>query len=237
MDLAKVFRRFCENLHRRQELMTEDNVRYYWFASMLHEDADVEHYTMEYPYDSSVFEASQRRAKKELDFLYLNGDESYCMEIKFHRNPDPASTYAHTDAAGSLFNDILRLSLFVPGKSFATQKNVCTLPQNTRRLFLYVTDAEMDAYLAKGNGTAVNSGYREELRKFYACPKDAGFYAPKFEEVPATFSLVALDALNKEKHSLQALPKICLLHADSYCKMQSESFEDRQCHVRLYEIQ
>lgn len=236
MDLAKVFSNFCENLHLRKELMTEDNVRYYWFASMLREDAEVEHYTMEYPYNPSVFESTGRRAKKELDFLYLNGDESYCMEIKFHRNPDPASAYAHTDAAGSLFNDIIRLSLFTPGKSFAKQKNMCTLPRNTRRLFLYVTDAEMNAYLAKGD-TAVNAGYREELRRFYVRSEDAGFYTPKFEEVPATFSLIALEALSKEEHSLQTLPKIRLLHANSYGEMESESFKGRQCHVRLYEIQ
>lgn len=226
---------FCRALYDRKELMTEDNVRYYWFASMLKEDPELEHYTMEYPYNSSVFETSQRRAKKELDFLYLNGDESYCMEIKFHRNPDPASTYAHTDAAGSLFNDIIRLSLFTPGKSFATQKNICTLPHSTRRLFLYVTDAEMNAYLAKGSGSAINSEFRVELQKFYAGFDDAAF-SPKFEEVPATFSQIALEALNKEIYSLQVLPKVRLLHTDSYCEMKSESFKGRQCHVRLYEI-
>ena len=235
--LDKVFASFCDNLHRRKELMTEDNVRYYWFASMLEQDKSVAHYTMEYPYNSSIFKNSQRTTKKELDFLYLNGDESYCMEIKFHRNPDPDSTYAHTDAAGSLFNDLLRLSLFEPGVAFEKQKTVCELPASTRRLFLYVTDGEMSDYLGRDNNSGANSEYRKALNEFYMMPVGPAYRKLNFNEVPDTFRKSALDAFGEKQHNLASFPNIRLLYKDTYSKMESISFKDGQCHVRLYEIE
>lgn len=217
--------------------MTEDNVRYYWFAAMLQEDADLAHYTMEYPYDKSLFQRSSRAAKKELDFLYLNGDDSYCMEIKFHRNPDPKSTYAHTDAAGSLFNDMLRVSIFKPGKSFSEQKYECKIPANAKRLFLYVTDNEMHEYLGNAKTWAYNAEYRKVLHRFYADTASKTFYVPTFNNVPDTFLNCALDGLDTDLYSLASMPRICLLYDDTWENMQSESFKKQQCHVRLYEVE
>lgn len=237
MNLDKVFDSFCENLQSRTELMTEDNVRYYWFASMLEQDNDLDHYTMEYPYDSSEFKKSSRVAKKELDFLYLNGEDSYCMEIKFHRNPDPRSTFAHTDAAGSLFNDIIRLSFFTPGKSFEQQRRTSSLPASTRRLFLYVTDAEMDDYLRAANNYSLNLEYRSVLREFYNMENGQQYKAFSFKKTPGTFSAEALWSLN-EKYNVESIPSIRLLYKNKEPKieMKSESFKNGQCHVRLYEV-
>lgn len=236
MNLEKIFRHFCDSLHDRKELMTEDNVRYYWFASMLKEDPELEHCTMEYPYEPSVFADIPRRTKKELDFLYLNEGESYCMEIKFHRNPDPNSTYAHTDAAGCLFSDIIRLSLFKPGKSYKLQQKECILPTQTRRFFLYVTDAEMHNYLGYSGQYNSNQDYRTVLKEFYAMPIDGQYRTLSYRQVPRTFEECALDALDRDKYNLYSIPPIRLMFADAFSSMQSESFKGHQCHVRLYEI-
>lgn len=118
MNLEKVFRDFCDSLQNRTCVTSEDTIRYYWFAAMLQNDADydLDNYSLEYPYllKKEIFSKDLKGniAKKELDFLYKNGEECYCIEIKFHRNPDPDSTYAHPDAAGSLFNDLIRLNCF-----------------------------------------------------------------------------------------------------------------------------
>ncbi|MBQ0136880.1 MAG: hypothetical protein KBS40_02595 [Bacteroidales bacterium] len=236
MNIDKVFKIFCDNLFQRKELMTEDNVRYYWFASMLREDPVLEHYTMEYPYNTKVFEQTKNQAKKELDFLYINGNESYCMEIKFHRNPDPKATFAHTDAAGSLFNDIIRLSLFEPGKAFSEQKHTCILPPETKRLFLYVTDEEMDKYLENETGFTLNQKYREKLKEFYI-PNGEAYQSFEFNDVPKTFKNSALDALDSNKYNLSSIPGIKLLKQGMYENIESESFKNKSCHIRLYEVE
>lgn len=50
MDISKVFKTFVGEIRKRTNIMTEDNIRYYWFASMLTQDKELNNYTLEYPY-------------------------------------------------------------------------------------------------------------------------------------------------------------------------------------------
>lgn len=257
MDIDKVFDTFCDKLKKRKELMTEDNVRYYWFVAMRDVEGntfDLNHYTMEFPYDTRAFSKSSL-GRKELDLLYDDGEECICMEIKFHRNPDEKSVYAHPDAAGSLFNDLIRLSIFRPGEAYNGARNTLDFQKRkVRRLFLYVTDAEMDAYLSwKKEG----NNYREELNLFYNHDADKEWFHPAFYEIDSvtkTFKVTALKSFakftkeednveevwNKQKYPIPNIKLLKKLDIPSTNNQQeqilSPSYRGKACHVRLYEV-
>ena len=181
--------------------------------------------------------------KKELDFLYKNGNECYCIEIKFHRNPDPNSTYAHPDAAGSLFNDIIRLSVFQPGKAYEkSSEEVMALPKATRRFLLYVTDDEMNQYFTDSSRSqkCYLDGYRQLLREFYQL-NEGGIWTPSFiEPIPDTFKSSVLYAMSGN-FRLSNIPKVKLVCSSDDLNVNSNSIkgqskENRHCYVRLYEI-
>ena len=223
MDLNQVFENFCNKLSQRKGKMTEDNVRYYWFAQMYDEDPELNHYMLEAPYI--------KLQDKELDLKYFNGKEQWAMEMKFHRYSEN-SDLPHTDAAGDLFNDILRLQ-YAPVEA--------EIP--TRRLFLYVTDNEMDAYLSKEDCKIwQNLTFRRELRRFYTmCENTTSVFRFKENEtnakdtIPSTFTKSALDSIDADKKEFST-PQICLLRSKKLSNMNRESFKDAECHIRLYEI-
>ena len=248
MNLEKVFRDFCDSLQKRTCVTSEDTIRYYWFAAMLENDADYDlnNYSLEYPYllkkDFFSKDLKGSIAKKELDFLYNNGEECYCIEIKFHRNPDPDSTYAHPDAAGSLFNDLIRLSVFQPGKAYErSSEELVVLPKATRRFLLYVTDDEMNQYFTDSNRSqkCYLDGYRQPLRQFYQLNK-GNVWTPSFREpIPNTFKTSALFAM-AEKFRLSDLPKVQLVCSDDLNvesnSIKKGSYDKRHCYIRLYEV-
>jgi hypothetical protein len=219
MNLEKVFRDFCDSLQKRTCVTSEDTIRYYWFAAMLQNDADYDlnNYSLEYPYllKEDIFSKDQKGniAKKELDFLYNNGEECYCIEIKFHRNPDPNSTYAHPDAAGSLFNDLIRLAVFQPGKAYErSNEKVVMLPKTTRRFLLYVTDDEMNQYFTDNSRSqqCYLDGYRQPLRDFYKL-KEGDIWIPSFKEpIPETFKKSTLFSM-ADNLTLSKIPNIRLV--------------------------
>ena len=253
MDVEKVFDRFCASLANRKGIMTEDNIRYYWFDAMRTvegENFKLNHYTMEYPYDSNVFDQSST-GKKELDLLYDNERECICMEIKFHRNPDTKSIYAHPDAAGSLFNDLIRLSKFKPSEIYKDDDYPLNWEKkNVRRFFLYVTDAEMDAYLNWDKTKHKQSSrYREEFDNYYNHAADKVWFLPAFygiENVTNTFKVTALKSFAQKEmieemwnEEPYPIPEIRLLNRWDTPKdgcVSSPSFKKTSCHVRLYEV-
>ena len=159
MQIESVFDTFCAELEKREGIITEDNIRYYCFASMLNEDDQLNHYTLEYPYSEQCGDLQN----EELDMLYQSDDETWCFEMKFHRNGESESTYAHTDAAGSLFNDLLRLQALKQNAKW----------KNARYFFLYVTDSEMYNYLTAGKECkgGLNKEYRAKLKEFIQLEK------------------------------------------------------------------
>lgn len=210
MNLNNVFDDFCESLKVRTEDMAEDTIRYYWYSSMAKQDGDLNKYILEEQYGVS----STIMHPCELDLHYKN-NESLLFEIKFHRKT--SSTFAHTDAAGSIFGDLLRL-LHHP-----------TNP--ARRLFLYVTDSEMDKYLSKGG-----NAYRNTLKEFYqlgiGVSKSLNFTTP-----PKTFLASAYKSFVLTKSYLTT-PTITikLISKWDYIPKSCSSFALNECHVRLYEV-
>lgn len=246
MNIEKVFSDFCNSLQGRTCVISEDTIRYYWFAAMMKNDKklDLNNYSLEYPYNLTKQIFERNKAKKELDFLYNNGEECYCIEIKFHRNPDSNSTYAHPDAAGNLFNDLIRLSVFQPGKVYEKSlEKVMILPQNTRRFLLYITDDEMNQYFIDSSKSqkCYLRGYRQPLSCFYQLRKN-DVWTPSFiDPTPETFTRNALSAM-AGKYKLSDIPKVKLVCSHDKLIVNSDSIKFsetdriRHCYARLYEI-
>lgn len=159
--ITKIFHSFAGFLSERKEILTEDNVRYYLFYSLVKGDEDsnnfdLNHFILERPYISEESPLRSNKiltkanSNKELDLFYDDKNENkFALEIKYHRKTK--STYAHTYEAGKIFNDLKRLSLI-------QNKEI-------KKFFVYVTDNEMHKYLSGKN--IKNNFFRSQLSKFY----------------------------------------------------------------------
>ena len=208
MNISNVFNQFCNALQNRTGIMTEDNIRYYWFASMLRQDKDLNHYSLEEPY--------QTLSGKEMDLYYQDNNDELYFEIKFHRN-NGKSDYHQTSAAGEIFDDLQRLKLIKTSK-----------PQ-THCYFLYVTDDIMHNYFISGRQQ--DKSFGKQLKNFYN-PQINDPINLNFKGAPKTF----LDSANKSlnNQNLMVFPNLQLiLSRDFTCG--STSFNG-DCHVRLYVI-
>lgn len=224
----------CE-LKNRSVHLTEDNVRYYLFACMLRQDSDLNNYMLELPYDS-IRESEEyylpiqidhafsvESSRKELDMCYDNGVECLCIEVKFHRKSDATeSATAKTENAGKVINDLRRLSVI-------SKRNECST--SVRRLFVYVTDADMHTYFTKGN-----DAYTAELRSFYeANIGQAGSVDFSNVEPPKTFINNAARNCPKSIGNPLFFEFIKLYGSDFFCFSPSLG-KNRACHVHLYEV-
>lgn len=208
MDIGKAFKQFCDDLQNRTGIMTEDNIRYYWFATMLRQDKDLNHYTLEEPY--------QTLSGKEMDLHYQDNNDELYFEIKFHRN-NGQSDYHHTFAAGEIFDDLQRL------------KSIKISRPQSHCYFLYVTDDIMHNYFISGRQQ--NKSFGKQLKNFYN-PQINDPINLNFKGAPKTF----LDSANKSlnNQNLIVFPNLQLiLSRDFTCG--SASFNG-DCHVRLYVI-
>ncbi|RKW46535.1 MAG: hypothetical protein D8B41_03175 [Porphyromonas sp.] len=215
MDISKVFKTFVGEIRKRTNIMTEDNIRYYWFASMLTQDKELNNYTLEYPYINEP-----ELIGKELDLLYKGPQAHLCFEMKFHRNSKDTA-YPQTDAAGAIFSDINRLPFFQTGDDSKAGQEII-------RYFLYVTDATMDSYLSQ---TKSLSEYREGLQKFYTANIGESFSIIYPEDTPITF----FKKLRRFNNTETSSPKITLVEKEDF-RCDSNSFKDNECHIRLYRI-
>ncbi len=230
MQIESIFKDFCDNLKERKGIMTEDNIRYYWFASMLKHDNSLNHYTLEYPYKKANCDKLQN---EELDMLYKSDDETWCFEMKFHRKGESESQLPYTIAAGSLINDLMRLQYLKRQNGESKKTNFV----NARYFFLYVTDCKMADYLGyKPNNGERNNPYRNELRAFFT----GTCHSLSF---PSSDDLRAFEG--SAKKSLGEVPKLSidslrlLYKNDMECQSPSffgEKDEPKPCYVRLYEI-
>ena len=199
--------------------MTEDNIRYYWFASMQQQDHNLNNYTLEYPYSQLNLGAAHILQKEELDLLYNNNStDFFCFEMKFHRNATQSSSSAKTSAAGDIFNDLQRLQQIAnPG---------------ARRFFLYVTDPIMYKYLSKRNGK--DRTYSNLLMNFCTL-NSGGFTTLNFTSAPNT-----PPTFKKQANGLPVIQTLRLLYKDDFsCNNSSfanNNNNNNNCHVRLYEV-
>ena len=119
MNLTKLYADFESELRNYQGYLTEDGVRYIFFACMLRQDRILSHYVLEHPYDllssnpcvsvnTIPLKTTNGSLTQELDLFYENQNECLCFEFKFHRRAT-GSTFPHTSAAGGILNDLQRL--------------------------------------------------------------------------------------------------------------------------------
>lgn len=152
MNLVVAFNDFCTQLSARTGFLSEDNIRFYWFTAMLNQDNDLNHYSLEEPYYPALV------GNKELDLMYEDKSEILAIEIKFHRY-SKKNAFPLPDSAGTLFNDVFRITSWTPSTS--TTKPI-------RYFVLYITDDRMHHYL-----NDKSNAYRVELEKFYNLPVGA----------------------------------------------------------------
>lgn len=215
MNIHQLFADFCGELVKRTNLLTEDNIRYYWFAKMLNQDNVLDHYCLEAPY-STWIPQNQSMQRKQLDMYYNDGNKDvHFVEMKFYRKVK-GSSLTMTEDAGKLINDMCRLN---------------TIPSSLgRRLFLFVTDDCMENYLCLNTRTS-NSGnlpFRHHLKEILTLPQGQSINVSfrGMQGIPATF-----DKRAKLQVNLSTKLKVKMLeHRD----IKTNSNLD--LHIRLYEI-
>lgn len=224
MDITKVYDVFVSQLMNRNGFISEDNVRLYWFASILNQDNNLNNYSLEEPYNPNV------PGGKEFDLMYDDGIERWCIEIKFHRNPYN-QIFAHPDSAGKMFDDMRRLTGWNGG-------DVNGKP--TRYFFLYVTDDEMHRYLS--NSSKRKGIYRRNLADFYGLAVGAQFkgtfeFAPN-GDTPSSFMKRAYYSAPFVLNRLDISNIFLLKRDDIHCpsKSMQKTQSNINCHIRLYEI-
>ena len=244
MDFSKLLVDLSSSLASRSGILTEDTVRYYLYHHMLFQDPDLNHYTLELPYDSirkglcpnvrlvenhglktttssNHNKKSEGKLNQELDMYYDNGLEQFCVEVKFHRHAGNGSDFAHTMAAGQLINDFRRLQLLRPAGE----------GQNFKRVMLYVTDNEMHNYLNIGSDPSL---YRGALSKLYneglfSCQIDCpvtflGYASKSFSETMSSFKIIS-KIIGKSEVACPECYSIC-----------TNKLAEKRLYIKLYEI-
>lgn len=250
IDLDKVLTDFTKVLQQTEGVLTEDNIRYYFFAKMYDHDNDLRHYTLELPYEMiksgngnlpiKLNDASSLKLSRpgdgpdqELDMFYYDGKECLCVEIKFHRSGTHKSDFPHTEATGEMFNDMKRLQLI------QSKKHV-----DVRKLFLYITDPEMDDYLQNASETQRNSQYRELIKTFYTLEQTDRFKSIDFTDVVTEQNLRTFTSASSKSFNSQSAPvlNVKLLYSDavkskSPSLKESKGREKMNCYVKMFEIE
>lgn len=252
MDITELIENFASALYSREGILTEDNIRYYLFACMLRQDPDLNHYTLELPYqtiaesgykdvklkdnhdlkivkpentENTDSQITEGKLNQELDMFYDNGLQRFCIEIKFHRRIKGGTTFPHTMAVGELFNDIRRLQVLT-----TDNKNV-----EFRKFVLYVTDEEMHQYMGMMNTRKSDkTSFRESLKNFY---ENGIIYFNDESIVPKVFK----EYSSKSFQSYPAKQEIAsnlIYSRDIECNNVTSIYKDgvAYCYIKLYEI-
>ena len=168
--------------------------------------------------DKKHFISKNDSLEQELDLFYHDGNECICIEFKFHRNPEGKAAFAHTDAAGSIFNDIKRLHLV----------NSNLIP--VKRIVVYVTDDEMHNYYTRKK-SAINPLYRQNLEIFYSLPLGQTCGEPI--NAPTTF----VSASNKSIASISSSMFVKKIYNADFINTKCCSLKaPGGCHIRIYEV-
>ena len=237
MNINALFSKFSSVINGYGNHLTEDTVRYCFFSCMLRQDNCLNHYILELPFaeidqplpshypitaNISKLKKVSNSCRQEIDLFYDDGKECLCVEFKFHRTGQLKSTYAHTDAAGSIFNDLRRLKLIRSSQGKAV-----------RRLLVYVTDTEMDNYFAQKAPVKQNPLYRNELSDFYLLHTNS-FYLDGIDAIidtPITFKSSASGSFRTTAN----FGSVTKLYEMSFKKPKSSSLKN-ECFIKVYEV-
>ena len=227
MNINKVFTDFCNALSQRTRPLTEDNIRYYWFANMLRQDSDLNNYCLEEQYNPNLCN-TLNLGHAELDLHYdggtkvigsTDGTDNLCFEIKMHRFT--GSTLTYTENVGKVINDLRRLgAINLPG---------------SRKLFLYVTDEVMEAHLLKATaGINSLSAYRSQVSGLFSlAPGQAKSLTFSEFQVPAIFWRRAVQSLPVPGSARSFSLNLALLDSAT---IQYPSASSPTLHIRLFEV-
>ena len=241
MDTNKIFTDFCNALSRRTRNLTEDNIRYYWFANMLKQDSDLNHYCLEEQYNPNLCK-NINLGHAELDLHYDAssnvigsgvGSDNLCFEMKLHRFT--GSTLTYTENVGKVINDLRRLGAI-------------TLPVS-RKLFLYVTDDAMETHLLKATA-GINSlpTYRSQVSALFSlAPGQAISLTFSASQVPVTFWREAAKSVpiphpaSSFSLNLKLLDSATIQCPAATCPTQDSSIpipasSTPDIHIRLFEV-
>lgn len=249
MNPHTLYNDFYGELLSRTHYLTEDSIRYYFFACMLMQDPSLDNYIMELPYALPIAGgptnisinaglatpiSTAHNPQQELDMYYVDSTNhtSWCIEFKFHRNPSNKSAFAHTDGAGRIFNDIKRLQLIQPLPGYSI-----------RRLFVYVTDDEMHNYFNVGYAASINKDYRSIIKDFYNVPVNIAVTPFIFDNNVITIPKTFLDSANDSFATPHINPITInvIKRFDMSFITNCPSFKmdpktgNRSCHILIYE--
>ncbi|MEE9442728.1 MAG: hypothetical protein V3V99_08680 [candidate division Zixibacteria bacterium] len=133
--LIKAFERFEELLNERFTMKvytTEDSVRYTFYAALTERTTILPHnVVLELPHNA--IEGA------EVDtYISGNNGDKYVIEFKYYRQIPSGQNANRTQLAGRLIKDLSRLACFKPQEE----------DRKLVRLFVYVSDQEMNSYLS-----------------------------------------------------------------------------------------
>lgn len=236
MDFEKLFDDFSNKIKDCNHLLTEDGMRYYFFACMLLQDPNLDHYILELPYkkmatagiiaDINCLDTGIHK-QLELDMFY-DGDISCCFEFKFHRTGDLESTFAQPDAAGSLFNDLNRLQLI---KSYDNKE--------IKKFFIYLTDSTMHEYLANPQNRYSKQLFRQGIKEFYLLTPELVYssISIKVGKKNKTFRNSAYKSFRDKDKDYVTINNIKMRYSiDIDVNKRCKSFADSKGYIRIYEI-
>lgn len=228
MTISQLFNDFAGEIRGRRGILTEDSLRYIFFACMLRQDSALNNYTLELPYRLlmpsnntypifiNLQPTQTGRLGDELDLYYEDSvtPEIFCIEFKFHRAGTRNSTLNYTASAGSIIKDIKRLQL------------IQSSGNPVHRLLVYVTDDKMHNYLS-----ASGNVYRDTLSAFYLLPQgNSSTFIFNPSNVPAAF-------INAAAHSSLAPIAINVKKQfDSHFSTPCPSFASGRAHIVIYEV-
>ena len=171
-----------------------------------------------------MFKSTGKKLRQELDLYYDDGQgEIICIEFKFHRTGCVSSTFAHTDAAGRIINDLRRLQLIQASSNVPI-----------KRLLVYVTDDEMHNYLANTAHSSQNKKYRTALSSFY---QNGSLLCP-VSSVPKIFPTTFYDCANSSFNGTSTINISAVKVFDqSFSNPSCPSLLNGNCHISIFEIQ
>lgn len=256
MNINLLFNDFCKVLQNCKQILTEDSIRYYFYGCMLKQDSFFYDYTMELPYQEIATNKSlpislipnhglfynsykqkgggmRTQLNQELDLYYNNGTECYCIEVKFHHD-SPNSEYAHTSAAGELFNDIRRLQTIVSSSG-----------RPIRKFLVYVADDIMWTYLSGKPSGINNQKAKAQFQSFIKPDPKININLTYPKDAPKSFREASLKSFDTNPLSSTRLTNLGLnavlqvIGADDFptaCPSMLNCGKGGYCHIRMYEI-
>lgn len=260
MEITKLIDAFATSLFSRSGILTEDNVRYSLYHYMLAQDPDLNHYTLELPYDSIRRELCPNirlvkdHGLKTLSDSKQKSDETYDQvseeisnsesEGKLNQSLDmyydngleqiciEVKFHRHLEG-GSTYAHPQAAGQLVNDFRRLQQLTPTDENQNFKRMMLYVTDTEMYNYITVASGSA-NKQYRQALKSFF---ENGDLNCPK--DAPDTFINNASKSFNTKSSNFDVRSNVIenrVVACPGCTSIYPNDPARKKLYIRLYEI-